>query len=52
MESFSLNETKTYYTVRVRLAADMSALSDVILARSRDFEELRGLEAKLKKRYR
>ena len=52
VESFSLNETKTYYTVRVRLAADMSALSDVILARSRDFEELRGLEAKLKKRYR
>lgn len=52
VESFSLNETKTYYTVRVRLAADMSALSDVILARSRDFEELKGLESKLKKRYR
>ena len=51
VESFSLNETKTYYTVKVRLAADMSALSNVILARSKDFEELQGLEAKLKKRY-
>lgn len=52
VESFELNETKTYYTVRVRLIADMSALSDVILARSNDYEELKGLESKLKKRYR
>lgn len=51
VESFALNETGTYYTVRVRLAADLSSLSDVILARSRDYEELKGLEAKLKKRY-
>ncbi len=51
VESFRLNETKTYYTVKVRLAADMSALSDVILARNSDHEELKGLESKLKKRY-
>lgn len=51
VESFALNETGTYYTVKVRLAADMSALSDVILTRSSDSEELKGLEAKLKKRY-
>ncbi len=51
VESFYLNETKTYYTVRVRLAADMRTLSDVILARSVDYEELKGLEAKLRKLY-
>lgn len=51
VESFQLNETKTYYTVKVRLDADMSALSDVILARNSDRKELKGLESKLKKRY-
>lgn len=51
VESFELNETQTYYTVRVRLAADMSSLSDVILARNPNSQELKGLEAKLKKRY-
>ncbi len=51
VESFTLNETGTYYTVRIRLDADLSALSDVILARDSDHEELKGLEAKLKKRY-
>lgn len=50
--SFELNETGTYYTVRVRLAADMSALSEVIVTRNNNLEELRGLEEKLKKRYR
>ena len=51
VESFELNETGTYYTVKVRLAADMRSLSNVILARSADYEELKGLEFKLKKRY-
>ncbi len=51
VESFELNETGTYYTVRVRLAADMSSLSNVILARNPNSQELKGLEAKLKKRY-
>ncbi|MBE6196430.1 MAG: rod shape-determining protein MreC [Rikenellaceae bacterium] len=51
VESFQLNETGTYYTVRVRLAADMSSLSNVILARNPNSPELKGLEAKLKKRY-
>lgn len=51
VESFQLNETGTYYTVRVRLAADMSSLSNVILARNPNSQELKGLEAKLKKRY-
>ena len=51
VDSFELNETKTYYTVRVRLAADMRSLSDVILARSSDYEELKGLESKLRKLY-
>lgn len=51
VESFQLNETGTYYTVQVRLAADMSSLSNVILARNPNSPELKGLEAKLKKRY-
>lgn len=51
VESFELNEMGTYYTVRVRLAADLRSLSDVILARNPNREELKGLEAKLKKRY-
>lgn len=51
VESFELNETKTYYTVRVRLAANMRTLSNVILVRSSDYEELKGLESKLRKLY-
>lgn len=50
--SFELNEMKTYYTVKVRLAADLSALSEVIVLRNNNLEELKGLEEKLKKRYR
>ncbi len=51
VDSFTLNEMGTYYTVKIRLAADLSSLSEVILAQNRDREEVKGLEAKLKKRY-
>lgn len=40
VESFELNETRTAYNVKVRLAADMSALHDVILIKNQDLNEL------------
>lgn len=44
VESAELNETRTAYTVQVRLAAQMSRLTDVILIENRDLQEIRDLE--------
>ena len=44
VESAELNETKTSYTVRVRLAAEMSRLNEVILVADRDRYEIRELQ--------
>ena len=44
VESASLNETRTAYTVRVRLAAELSRLSDVVLVGNRDLYEIRALQ--------
>lgn len=44
VESAELNETRTAYTVQVRLAAEMSRLTDVILIENRDLQEIRDLE--------
>lgn len=44
VESSELNETRTAYTVQVRLAAEMSRLTDVILIENRDLQEIRDLE--------
>lgn len=44
VESASLNETRTAYTVRVRLAAEMSRLGEVVLVGNRDLYEIRNLQ--------
>ena len=44
VESASLNETRTAYTVRVRLAAEMSRLNEVVLVGNRDIYEIRDLQ--------
>lgn len=44
VESARLNETRTSYTVRVRLAAEMTRLTDVVLVENRDLREVRELE--------
>ena len=44
VESAALNETRTAYTVRVRLAAEMSRLNEVVLVGNRDIYEIRGLQ--------
>ena len=44
VERVSMNETRTAYTVRVRLAAELSKLTDVILVENRDANEIIGLE--------
>ena len=44
VESASLNENRTAYTVRVRLAAEMSRLNEVVLVGNRDFYEIRNLQ--------
>lgn len=44
VQSAELNENKTSYTVRIRLAADMTALGDVILVENRDLDELQSLQ--------
>ncbi|WP_295940776.1 rod shape-determining protein MreC [uncultured Alistipes sp.] len=43
VESAELNETRTAYKVRVRLAAEMSALNSVILVENRDQTDIRDL---------
>ena len=44
VERVSMNETRTAFTVRVRLAAEFSKLTDVILVENRDANEIIGLE--------
>ena len=44
VEEFELNETRTAYDVRIRLAADMTALHDVVLVKNQDYNEQRQLE--------
>lgn len=43
VESFTLNETRTAYEVRVRLAADLSAVDDVILVEYTHADEVQRL---------
>lgn len=43
VESAQLDETRTTYTVRVRLAAHISHLTDVLLVENRDLYEIRDL---------
>lgn len=45
VESSELNENKTAYTVRVRLAADLTALDDVILVENTGLDEIKALQA-------
>lgn len=52
VESFSLTDTRTAYEVEIRLAADISALADVILVHNEDLEEMRKLESNVQRRYR
>ena len=52
VESFALTETRTAYEVEIRLAADISALADVILVHNEDLEEVRKLESNVQRRYR
>lgn len=44
VESSELNETNTAYTLRVRLAAELSRLSDVILVENRDLTQIDSLQ--------
>ena len=44
VEEFELNEPRTAYDVRIRLAADMTALHDVVLVKNQDYNEQRQLE--------
>lgn len=44
VERVGMNETRTAYTVRVRLAVEFSKLTDVILVENRDANEILGLE--------
>ena len=52
VERFTLTETRTAYEVEIRLAADLSALADVILVYNEDLEEVRKLESNVQRRYR
>ena len=45
VESFSLADTQMAYDVVIRLAVDVSQLTDVILVRNRDIEDVQELEA-------
>jgi rod shape-determining protein MreC len=44
VESFSINDTQTSYSVTVRLAADMTKLNNVILIENVDYGEIKALE--------
>ena len=43
-ESFELNDSQTAYDVKIRLAADMTRLGNVILIENMDFGEMSTLE--------
>lgn len=44
VEDASLDETRTAYTVRVRLAAEMTRLTEVVLVENRDLAEIDALQ--------
>lgn len=44
VESFEMDETRTTYTVRVRLAVDMSSLQNVLIVKNEGMDEVRRLE--------
>lgn len=44
VESAELNQTRTAYTIKVRLAAEMSRLGDVVLVENRDLSEVQALQ--------
>ncbi|MBQ3259768.1 MAG: rod shape-determining protein MreC [Alistipes sp.] len=48
VESFELDDSKTYYNAKVRLAADFSNLYNVVLVKYIDREEVVGLEQRAK----
>lgn len=52
VERFTLNETRTSYEAEIRLAADISALADVILVHNQELEEVRKTESNVQRRYR
>ncbi len=52
VERFTLNETRTAYEAEIRLAADLSSLSDVILVHNEELEEVRKIESNVQRRYR
>ena len=52
MESFSLADTQMAYDVVIRLAVDVSQLTDVILVRNRDIEDVQELEAEAERQNR
>lgn len=51
VDSFEINETNTAYNVKIHLAVDMSHLSDVVLVKNNDIEELQNLEAAAQQLY-
>lgn len=44
IESAELNETRTAYMIRVRLVAELSRLTDVLLIENRDLQQIRDME--------
>ena len=50
VESYSLDESKTYYNARVRLAADFTNLHQVVLVKYIDREEVVELESRAKQK--
>ena len=52
VESFSLADTQMAYDVVIRLAVDVSQLTDVILVRNRDIEDVQELEAEAERQNR
>ncbi len=51
VDDFEINETNTAYNVSIHLAVDMSHLSDVVLVKNNDIEELQNLEAAAQQLY-
>ena len=44
ISGFELDETRTYYTANVRLAADMSRLQNVLIIKNEDIDEMKSLD--------
>ena len=52
VERFSLADSQMAYDVVIRLAVDVSQLTDVILVRNRDIEDVQELEAEAERQNR